>query len=112
MNPRLPEFVIRVRLPHSAAYSPGPSGDTAFDDACKKAIEEAMPPGFVAKKLRLNERVPEIDGLSYVPIVPVDENNPLADLAKYVDRIRVLESRITLAYDALRSVFAKPWDKS
>ena len=40
------EFVVRVKLPSSAGFNSGPSGDTEYESAYQKAIFDIKPDGF------------------------------------------------------------------
>jgi hypothetical protein len=88
----LPEFMVRVKLPSSSAYHSSPSGDTEYEDAYKKAIADALPPGFEVRWPRMHEKWPvDSEGYTYVRLYATDEKTALAH---YIDRVKELESHL------------------
>lgn len=65
----VPEFMIRVQLPSSGAYSGSPSGDTEFEDAYRNAILEKLPEGFEVIWPLLNRKTPQdSEGFTWIRI--------------------------------------------
>jgi hypothetical protein len=63
----LPEFMVRVLLPPSHSYACCPSGDTTYEEAYNKAIQDVLPPGFVVKWPRVGHKWPvDSEGYTWV----------------------------------------------
>lgn len=76
---KIPEYMIRVKLPDSSHYAACPSGDTEYDEAYKKAIFDAKPDGFEVKWPRRNEKwAMDSEGYTLVPLKCTDEKVALA----------------------------------
>ena len=76
-----PEFMVKVRLPDSACYASCSSGDTDYEVEYNKAMEEAIPEGFVAVKPRLGHHWPvDSEEYTYVPLKCTDSKNVISKL--------------------------------
>lgn len=60
------EYVMRCMLPSSASFHSSPSGDTAYDDAYRKAIFENLPVGFEVAWKTQNQWPIDKNGLTWV----------------------------------------------
>ena len=90
---RVPEFMVRVKLPDAAAYHSSPSGDTAYEDAYQTAIAKAMPPGFEVVPLKSNEQYPtDRAGRSCVLIRPVAKDEDM--LWFYIEQIKSMQLKL------------------
>lgn len=49
---KIPQFVIRVKLPNSNSYHCSPSGDTEYEEAYNKVLKENIPENFSVVNLR------------------------------------------------------------
>lgn len=97
-SPPLPEFMVRVKLPDPSRYSPGPSGDNAYDDAYDKALRDAVPPGFEVRRPRLGQRWPvDSEGYTFVPLYCSGPQKALSHYIEEVGRLEAYVSRIRKA---------------
>ena len=67
------EYVVRVKLPSSAGYHSGPSGDTEYEDDYNKAIFAAKPEGFEVAWPSKDTWPKDKDGMTWVRLYCTDQ---------------------------------------
>lgn len=73
-----PLFVMRVKLPESSGYASCPSGDADYEEARRKALMKAKPPGFEIKYPRAGIVWPvDSEGMTWVPLYCTDRETGL-----------------------------------
>ncbi len=82
---KLPEFMVRVKLPNPNGYAACPSGDTDYEVDYHKALKAATPDGFEAIEERIEVSRPvDSTGYTYVRLRCVDEKLVVAKLSAEV----------------------------
>lgn len=73
-----PEFMMRVKLPSSGEYHSRPSGDTAYEEALRRALMEVKPEGFEIIYPKLNEKWPiDSEGFTWVRLYCTNDKDAL-----------------------------------
>lgn len=98
------EYMVRVKLPNSASFSPGPSGDTEYDEAYRNAISAVRPRGFEVKWPKLGHRWPvDSEGYTCVLLFVSDHATALTHWIDRADRLaKKLDEISKLAKDLTR----------
>jgi hypothetical protein len=95
------EYVMRCKLPSSAGFHSGPSGDTEYEEAYRKAIFASLPQGFeIAWKTK--ETWPkDRDGVTWVKLYCTNREDAMntwrqeaIDSKREIERIRSLVKQI------------------
>lgn len=100
-----PLFMMRVKLPDPAAYSSGPSGDTAYQDAFCLALFQCKPDGYEVIYPAANTKWPvDSEGFSWVPLRCTDEKNALAYWMKETALLRSALDKLRRAFREVENV--------
>lgn len=79
MSKRIPEFMMRVKLPSSSGFHSSPSGDTEYEIALDKAIGTALPEGFKVLWPKRTQNWPvDSEGFTYVRLECIDPDGAVA----------------------------------
>ena len=81
----VPEYMVRMKLPNPAAFASCPSGDTEYESAYQKALDDARPEGFEFVYPRRNEKWPkDSEGWTWARLRCTDGDNALSAMLEKV----------------------------
>ena len=101
MEKNVPEFMMRVKLPSSGSFAACPSGDTEFEEAHRKAINDRLPPGFEVSWPRQGTWPRDKEGYTWVLLYLTDEKKSAAYFMKQAHEAQQALSRLQ---EKLRSI--------
>jgi hypothetical protein len=98
---KAPEYIMRVKLPSSASFHSGPSGDTEYEEAYKKAIFDKKPEGFeVSWKTQATWPVDK-DGMTWVKLYCTGKK----EAVKYwIDKVELLTKKLEQIQSLVKQV--------
>lgn len=93
-------FVMKVKLPNSNEFHSGPSGDTEYEEAHRKALFANKPDGFEIRYKRSGVEWPvDSSGFTWVPLYVSVERDGIAMALERADRaersLREIREKIT-----------------
>lgn len=85
------EYVMRCKLPSSGGFHSGPSGDTEYEEAYRKAIFENKPEGFEVAWPTQNLWPVDKDGMTWVKLYCTDQKKAIE---YFQDRLDTAENEL------------------
>lgn len=100
----LVEYYMKCRLPSSAGYSSGPSGDTEYETDYREAIYKNKPEGFEVAWATQRFWPMDMEGNTLVKLYLVDRNKALEDTQTRLDETLAMLSRLREAVKNLQNL--------